>query len=306
MKALLSALAAVWLVIPALAADEPKATDFIRVDEDAQAARLQTAVTRYKKGGVTVDLIGAVHIADAAYYKALGGKFDNYEAVLFEMVGDDKALAKANLEKVKANAAGAGAAKDKKDLSGLHQIYNMAAKFLGLTGQMESIDYTRKNFVHADITLEEFQKLQNEKGESMMSLLSKAEESGVKEPDSAKLVQAMLSGNSNRMKLEIVHTLGSGDDQIATFAGSNSVIIGDRNAKCIKVLDAQVEKGRKRLAIFYGAAHFPDMEKRLLEEGYKKVSHEWLTAWDIPKPQPKAAPAPAEPTPAAEPKKKAA
>lgn len=306
MKALLSALAAAWLVVPALAADEskPKATDFIRVDEDAKAARLQTGVTRYKKGGTTVDLIGAVHIADAAYYKALGGKFDHYEAVLFEMVGDDKALAKANLEKAKA----AGAGDDKKNLSGLHQLYSMAAKFLGLTGQMESIDYTRKNFVHADITLEEFQKLQNEKGESMMKLISRAEESGVKEPDPAKLMQAMLSGNSNLMKLEIVHTLGSGDDQIATFAGSNSVIIGDRNAKCLKVLDAQVEKGRKRVAIFYGAAHFPDMEKRLLDQGYKKVSHEWLTAWDIPKPQPKNAPAPAEsaPAPAAEPKKKAA
>ena len=306
MKALLPALAAAWLVVPALAADEPKptkATDFIRVDEDAKAARLQTGVTRYKKGGVTVDLIGAVHIADAAYYKNLSGKFDNYDAVLFEMVGDDKALSKENLEKAKA------AGGDKKDLSGLHQIYSMAAKFLGLTGQMESIDYTRKNFVHADITMEEFQKLQTEKGESIMGLLSKAEDSGAKEPDPAKLMQAMLSGNSNRMKLEIVHTLGSGDDQIAAFAGSNSVIIGDRNAKCIKVLDGQVEKGRKRLAIFYGAAHFPDMEKRLQDEGFQKVSHEWLTAWDIPKPQPKAAPAaPGEPAPApaAEPKKKAA
>ena len=52
------------------------------------------------------------------------------------------------------------------------------------------------------------------------------------------------------------------------------------------------------------------MEKRLLEKGYKKVSHEWLTAWDIPKPQPKAAPAapPAEPEkdPKDAPKKKAA
>ncbi|BCU76768.1 hypothetical protein [Luteolibacter sp. LG18] len=300
MKALLTALAAVWLVLPARAEDAPKASDFIRVDEDAQAARLQTGVTRYKKDGVTVDLIGAIHIADAAYYKNLSGKFDNYQAVLFEMVGDDKAIPK--------KEAKDAPAADKKDLGGLHQLYGMVAKFLGLTGQMESIDYTRKNFVHADITLEEFQKLQAEKGESLLGLIAKADQSGAKEPDAAKLMQAMLSGNSNRMKLEIIHTLGSGDDQIAAFAGSNSVIVGDRNAKCIKVLDSQVDKGRKRLAIFYGAAHFPDMEKRLLEKGYQKVSHEWVTAWDIPKPQPKAAaPAPADPAaPPAEPKKKAA
>ena len=37
------------------------------------------------------------------------------------------------------------------------------------------------------------------------------------------------------------------------------------------------------------------MEKRLLEDGYKKTSHEWITAWDVPKPKakPKAAKDPA-------------
>jgi hypothetical protein len=65
------------------------------------------------------------------------------------------------------------------------------------------------------------------------------------------------------------------------------VIISDRNAKCLRVLKKQVKRGHKMLGIFYGAAHFPDMEKRLVEKGYQQISQEWMTAWDVPKPQKK-------------------
>lgn len=277
MKTLLSALAAVCFALPALA-EAPKPTDFIRVDEDAKAARLQTAVTRYEKDGVTVDLIGAVHIADAAYYQGLTKRFEGYQAVLYEMIGGENA----NLPK---DAGEKEAEKKQKDLSGLHQLYTMVARFLALTGQMGSIDYTKGNFVHADVTMEEFQRLQTERGESIIGFAEKAQkEGGANQPDPQKLMQAMLSGNSNKMKLEIIHTLGGGDDQIKMFAGE-SAIIGDRNAKCLEVFDAQVGKGRKKLAIFYGAAHFPDMEKRLLEKGYKMTKQEWATAWNVPKPE---------------------
>jgi hypothetical protein len=83
------------------------------------------------------------------------------------------------------------------------------------------------------------------------------------------------------VKREIVQTMGQADDQVAAFAGE-SVIISDRNAKCLKVLDRQIKAGDQKIGIFYGAAHLNDMEKRLLKAGYKKVSHRWLTAWDIP------------------------
>ena len=64
---------------PPLAADDApgarEATDFLRVDQDEGAARLQTSVTRYEKDGATVDLLGAVHIADQAYYDDLKKRF---------------------------------------------------------------------------------------------------------------------------------------------------------------------------------------------------------------------------------------
>ncbi len=157
---------------------------------------------------------------------------------------------------------------------------------------MSNIDYTKKNFVHADLSLGEFERLQAERGETVLGFALEAGRKAEKEgnltgPDLPSLMRAVMSGNPNAVKLEIVHTLGQGDDQIAAFAG-NSVIIGDRNAKCLRVLGEQVKRDKHKLGIFYGAAHFPDMEKRLLKLGYKRVKQEWLTAWEIPKAKPAA------------------
>ena len=273
------------LVAPALAgeapADGPKVTDFIRVDEDAAAARLQTAVTRFEKEGASVELVGAVHIADKDYYDGLNKRFDTYDALLFEMIGGEDKDVTAEPGEEEEAAKG-------RNLDALHQVYGMISRLLALTDQMSNIDYTKQHFVHADLSMEEFQDLQDERGESLLGFALDAakqaeKEGAAKQPDLTKLLAAMMSGNSNAVKLEIVHTLGAGDDQIAAFAGE-SVIISDRNAKCLKVLDQQVAAGKRKLGIFYGAAHFPDMEKRLLEAGWKRASQDWITAWDIPKP----------------------
>lgn len=283
MKLPLSAAAASFLMLVLCpAADAPK-DGFIRVDEDDKAARLQTAVTRYEKDGASVDLIGAVHIADKAYYERLGERFKTYDALLFEMIGGERL----------ADAAKQPAADGEKeaDFSALHKVYDMAARFLKLTGQMENIDYTAKNFVHADLTFDEFAEMQKERGESLLGFAFKAGRDApepARQPDPTKLLAALLSGKSNLVKLEIVHTLGQGDDQIAAFAGE-SVIISDRNQRCIDVVTRELAAGKKNLGVFYGAAHFPDMEKRLLDRGFKRVKQEWLTAWDIPKEEAKPA-----------------
>ncbi|MCP5537985.1 MAG: hypothetical protein H7A51_17345 [Akkermansiaceae bacterium] len=273
------------------AAKDPNATEFIRVTRDDKNVRLQTGITTYVKDGVTVDLIGAIHIADAKYYTQLNKEFTNYEALLFEMVGGDK------MKDGKADDA----KKDAKDpmMAMLGNVYGMVGKLLQLQGQKDGIDYSPKNFVHADLSLEDFEKLQAEKGESLLGFaLQNAQNGakpGAKQPDMQKLLTAFLNGNANGIKLELVDTLGGAGDQMAGMMGQ-SVIIGDRNAACLKVLDEQTKAGKKKLGIFYGAAHFPDMEKDLLKLGYKKTGHRWLTAWDIPKPAKveKKAPAPVE------------
>lgn len=286
-----------WFLVWPLAAQQEERTDFIRVDEGKEALRLQTGITRYRKGGVTVDLIGAVHIADGAYFKQLNKSFKDYEVVLYEMVGGGK---RGQVEKKPVGEAGeaAGPAEGKVDaqdpmMQMLGSAYALVSKLLKLEGQKEMIDYEAANLVHADLSLEEFEKLQQEKGESLLGFAlqngqqkqagQKADEAGAAAGlDVNKLMMALMRGNANGIKREIIGSLGEGDDQVAALAG-DSVIIGDRNRKCLQVLGEQVKKGRSKLGIFYGAAHFPDMERRLLADGYRKEGHQWLTAWNVPK-----------------------
>jgi len=259
--------------------NEGWAGDFIRVKETADSAKLQTAVFGYEKDGVRVDLIGAIHLADKGYYEFLNKHFKNYEVLLFEMVGGE------NLGGGKKPAVAKEPEKED-NLAGLRVIYETMEKALGLSGQGALIDYFAGNFVHADLTMDEFEALQAERGESLLGFMIQAgmaAEKPSREPDSLNLMRGMLTGRTDLVKLELMHTMAEGDEQIDSLSGEN-VIIGDRNAKCLEVLDQQVAAGMKNIGIFYGAAHFPDMERQLFKKGYTQVSRKWLTAWRVAKP----------------------
>jgi hypothetical protein len=251
------------------AAPVEKKTDFLRVRQNEKSAHLQTAITTYEKDGTTIALIGAIHIADKSYYESLNKKFAGYDRVLYEMIGGE------HMAEIQKKG-------EKKSLLG--RTYATIAKFLELTDQKKEVEYSAKNFVHADLSLAEFKRLQEERDESLLSFAMDASKAAdqKKQPNITKLLTALLTGNSNKVKLQLIGTLGAGDDQVGGFAGQ-SVIITDRNAKCIQVLDAQLLEGHKDLGIFYGAAHFPDMEKTLLERGYRQSQQEWVNAWTIKK-----------------------
>ncbi|MFT3990140.1 MAG: hypothetical protein QM680_01900 [Luteolibacter sp.] len=258
------------------------AGDFVKIDEDATHVRLQTAITRYQKNGVTVDLIGAIHIADASYYASLNQRFTRYDALLYEMIGGENIAARLA-------AKDKSPAKPKKTgkLDGLHSLYDSSCELLQLTSQADEkhgIDYRAKNFVHADLTLDQFETRQAERKESIVTffLLSALNQKDAKPPNTIRLTRAILTKNPDLAKREFMKTLGGSEDQIACFTGEN-VIISDRNARCIEVLKTQLSSGKRRLAIFYGAAHFPDMEKRLLDLGFQRTTQEWLTAWEAKK-----------------------
>lgn len=265
-------------LVVALAPVRAEESEFIRVDEDPLVARLQTGVTRFEKDGATVDLIGAVHIADKAYYDDLNKRFKGYDVLLFEMIGGENINAALPAEQP---AAG-------EKPHPLHVIYAKVAAMLDLTGQVDHIDYHAKNFVHADLTAEEFTEKQQERGESIFKFMLELSKNASKakttnQPKPLRLLYALVSRRADLLKLSLIHTMGDGDDQIASLAGDN-VIIGDRNARCLEVLSTELAADRKKVGIFYGAAHFPDMQKRLLEQGFTRKNHEWLTAWNVVKP----------------------
>ena len=80
-------------------------TKFLRfIEEGRDGGRLETAIATYKNDkGATVQLIGAVHIADPSYYDGLNKTFAGYDALLYEMVKPkDAEIGKAS----KANGVG--------------------------------------------------------------------------------------------------------------------------------------------------------------------------------------------------------
>ena len=264
------------------AAEEP--TNFIRFVEEDESDSLQTAVVSYESPQkVKVDLVGAIHIADKAYFDGLNVRFKGYEAVLYELVGPSfeergKPEAKKQAEK----------------LQWVGQLQTMMRDTLKLHGQLEGIDYTAKNFVHADMDMSQFTQTQTDKQESFLSLYLKAaqaqkevnEKRGVNS-DAAGMVMLLkiltMKDSSTELKRMIAQEFDSVEDIMAGMeTGDGTVLVGERNKVALQVLDKEIAAGKKRIAIFYGAAHLGDMEERLLKKGFKRTKVEWLKAWDLP------------------------
>lgn len=292
------------LASAALAA-EP-AAGYVRFVGDDQRGKLETAVvTMQNDKGVSVDLIGAVHIADAAYYQSLTQLFAGYEELLFELV--DGQRLRADMEgkpKPKRKAGPAVKGDDteaapvvpkKKEAAGndfaftlLRGMMQGVGSYFHLQYQTDGIDYHSKNFVHADVSMAEFERLQGEHGESFGTLLQKAMQAelsrGQKADEQAKGGQLLLAllGDSSGIKIAMAKVLGKVESMSEDMGmGGDSVIVGERNRVAMEVFVREVKAGRKHLGIFYGAAHLNDMQKRLEKLGYHRTAERWLTAWDI-------------------------
>ena len=70
---------------------------------------------------------------------------------------------------------------------------------------------------------------------------------------------------------------------MVVFKGRDgSTIIDHRNAKCMKVLEREIADGKRNIAIFYGAGHLPDMQRRLINDfEMKRGGQIWLEAWSL-------------------------
>ncbi|SKB04222.1 hypothetical protein SAMN02745166_04010 [Prosthecobacter debontii] len=267
---------------PAPVAIKPveQGTDFLRFVEGDDKDVLQTAIVRYvSPAGVPVDLVGAVHIADKAYFDALNARFKTYDAVLYELVGRP-------IEERDTLKPGDGSEK----LQWLGQVQEMMRNTLKLESQLQCIDYKAANFVHADMSLEGFFDAQDQKKETFLTLWVKAmqAQSGLQrdheQPSMLELIMILRQEDSSTELKRLVGREFDSMEKLITgieSTGSTS-IIGERNKHALSVMEREIQAGKKRLAIFYGAAHLPDMEQRLIQCGFKLQNVDWVTAWNLP------------------------
>jgi len=277
---------------------QPADTKFVRFQDDGDGqGLLETAIATYEgKNGEKVDLISAVHVADAGYYARLARSFDGYESLLYEMVKG---------KGVEPPAPGRRKATESGGMISMFQ--RMMRDTLKLEFQVEAIDYRSKNFVHADLDAETFQKLSDERGESLIRLMlnSALAAMGRSETDKnktdpnlgMKMFLALFSKDRARiLKYLLAKELQDMEELMAGLSkgpdGKGSVILIERNKHLMKVLHQRLDQGEKKLGVFYGGAHLHDIEERIFKEiGLKRTSVRWEKAWEIRKQKPVKKPA---------------
>lgn len=256
---------------------------FVRVDRDGKTPRsLQTAIASYEvtEGefkGAKIDLIGAVHIGSKEYYEELNKRFKSYEVVLYELV----AHAESNRPDMRAETGF-------NPLSGLQSGMKEA---LSLAYQLGEIDYSAKNFVHADMSPDEFAKDMEERKDSFVGMFARLLGAGIAEQSTKRgqqqqsdMLAAMISKDPIKLRRVLAEQFDNMGGQMAGFADKEgkSTILTERNRKAFEVLQSELEAGKTSISVFYGAAHLNDMHERLLRDfNAKLLNKEWLDAWPL-------------------------
>ncbi len=261
-------------------AETPASTEFARVSKDdyGRPSALQLAIVSYAPERATnafsVELVSAIHVGDAAYYQALNERFRGYDALLYELV----------------IPADAGAAREGTSGAGFISSVQIGMKnMLGLTFQLEEIDYGAANFVHADLTSASLAERMAERGESLYvyfwRIIFASLDEYARDPLGLKdwrlLSGALAADRDDALKIAVAYEMVDASRADDILGGDDgSAVIAARNEHAVAVLRQQIDTGARRIGIFYGVAHMADFEERLTKElGLSKVGVEWVDAW---------------------------
>ena len=265
---------------------KPQQQQFLRLTHDkaGKPLALEVAIVRFTKAppagiagaAIVIDLIGAVHIGEPEYYDRLNDEFETYDVVLFELVAPkDVTIPKHG---------------DNKNRHPVAAMQNMMTEMLELEYQLDGVDYGSKNFVHADMTPKQFQQSMKDRGESFFGMFLRAmgyamtQPAGKSNSNDAQLLTALFDKNrALALKRVMARQFQDMGGALAVFNGPNgSTLITERNRVALEVLKARLADGNKKVAIFYGAGHMPDMARRLKDEfQMERKNTRWLTAWDL-------------------------
>ena len=275
-------LAAILLLLAASISSAESTTVFTRiaVDDEERPRALQMSIVTYEPADgqdiLSVDLVGAIHIGDPSYYAELNERFRDYDVLLYELVAPQDAAASGGLDR-------------RKGVLSTTQIG--MTKLLDLSFQLDEINYDQANFVHADLSPEELRQSMADRGESLYvyfwRIFFASLDEYAKDPlglqDMQMLSTMVASGQNNSFKTMIAYEM-TNIDRVQDILGedSDSAVIGARNQRAIDVLKREIDAGAKRIGIFYGVAHMPDLEERLLDQlGLEYSASDWVDAWHL-------------------------
>jgi len=264
-------------------------SDFIGVEYiNGTPSALLVSIQRYGKEAVTVDFIGAVHVADASLYVAHQEQFKQYEALLFEGV----------------KPAGAPTAKQSPfDLLGM--LYQQSSQQMQLAQQSQYIERA-DNFIHSDVTdvelAQAWRQAMSEQGETQLTLLAGAglellrsyvRAQAVQESDGSlgkafqPLSQPQRPLDLKRQSVVQLAKGGLPGDALGSFGRTlnglfQKSIVDFRNRRAVDTLVDELKADKRTVGIYWGAAHGPGIDFMLRTElGFERRGTKWLVAWDM-------------------------
>ena len=259
----------------------PEPASYQRVREEAEGVLVLEIGSRTllpaDGNGPTIQLVGAIHIAESAFYTFLQAMLDRSDVVLYEGVGEETPTA--------------GSATSEN-----WTLYTKFATALGLVCQSDAMDESKASWRNSDLSLDELRALAKQSGAELSTLLSFLDGSSAmgrlasvlldqmaKSPKMAAYVRyGIVSSerNSSSTSERAVET-ALGDGLVKDPALLADLVLHARNAEVLKDLRELMaaEPGVRSIAIFYGAAHMVDFERRLTREmGYRPAGTVWVPA----------------------------
>jgi hypothetical protein len=250
--------------------------------ENGTPLALEAAIVRFApldrgEDGPTVDLVSAVHVGEGEYYDELNRIFEQYDAVLYELVAPE------GTRIPKGGGQGSGSA--------VSILQTTMTKVLELEFQLNGVDYTAENFVHADMTPKQFAESRRRRGETVFKTffrmlgyaMSQQGKQTTPGGDLRLLFALFDKDRALAMKRVLAEEFRSIEGSLSAINGPDgSTIITERNKVALEVLREQIDAGRKKLAIFYGAGHMFDFEERLRDEfALAPLETTWIQAWNL-------------------------
>lgn len=283
-----------WLLLTGLVTAVPPPASVhptIRCSRDSrgQLQSLDTVILelRHPRRNLQVDLVASVHVGESRYYQQLNRLFRDYDAILYELIADSSA----------------GRPLPSPSSSGGHDNPLSAAQLglaelLDLKMQLDLIDYTPEQFVHADISPDQLQAAQLSAPPSLSGMLrrglslSRSSHPEVrKEFDRVDLFKVVMQGPDARERVHLRRAIALMlcDPKTASgwwYGSSSQALLQTRNQRVLEVLQQRLKRPGRRLAIYYGAAHLPELERQLVQHlGLRYHGQRWLSAWNLQAPR---------------------
>lgn len=287
----------------AQAADALPASGYSRIaNPDTNTVQLQIALRKFlpaQKLGPAIWLAAVMHVGEPDYYKALQKFLGTQTVVLYEGIN-----AEAHPRHVHDSTDAAPRSPAPHADTNGYSMQSTLARSLGLVFQLEAIDYDQTNFLNSDLSVQQIQRVMS----GGMPLGPRGKEGGGSSFDTLlqimdgssflgslfKVGMGFIAASPELQavaKLTLIEAVGRLKGDLSDVQGLPpdwkeliKVLIEARNKNLMDDLRDELKKipSSGSVAVFYGAAHMDDLEKRVTDElHYRPADETWLTAFSV-------------------------